>query len=364
MTKLLFLVMLTVACCFSSVAGPFPAEKLAGVWKMSKSYVVESPISGANAILELDGRVAAIFSFIDNGECRMTVGKRSGGSVDHPHTCTWHYEYKDGILRVFSVIGDKKSPMRIPCLNASHFELKAIDEDSFEMRYADLSEHDQFSGFAKTSCRSQYNADGTLEVKKTLDAGGVKRVSTEKHPPMVFRRVKSLMSDVAVKEDSPIFRILSLQKEEGGDAGYRFKLEILDETGGKLNAYRRVQHEFSALLREEVAKTFKGDPKTLFLAFPTFKLNGMTVEGRAVALIVKPLSLSYDPMTRRGRISISLAANQLNVARRFARGTIEALARYSNIVVKDGEIPPAAKFYLGREEVKDGNVLEIEFMTE
>lgn len=357
MKKLLFLVMLTTACCFSSVAEPFPAEKLAGVWKMSKSYVVGSSV-------ELDGRIAAVLSFIDNGKCRISVSKRIGGNVDHPHTCTQSYEYKDGVLRFFSVIGGKKSPVRIPCLNASHFELKAIDEDSFEMRYADLSEYDQFSGFANTNRRSQYNADGTLEVKKTSDAGGVKRVSTEKHPPMIFRRVKSLMSDVVVKEDSPIFRILSLQKEEGGDVGYRFKLEMLDETGGKLNAYRRVQHEFSALLREEVAKTFKGDPRTLFLAFPTFKLNGMMVEGRAVALVMKPLSLSYNPTTRRGQISISLAANQFNVARRFARGTIEALARYSNIVVKDGEIPPAAKFYLGREEVKDGNVLEIEFMTE
>jgi len=27
-------------------------------------------------------------------------------------------------------------------------------------------------------------------------------------------------------------------------------------------------------------------------------------------------------------------------------------------------IPPAVKFYLGREELKDGNVLEIEFRTE
>lgn len=34
------------------------------------------------------------------------------------------------------------------------------------------------------------------------------------------------------------------------------------------------------------------------------------------------------------------------------------------IALTTGEIPPAAKFYLGREELKDGNVLEIEFKTE
>jgi len=360
--KHIFLVMLSAGCCLSSVAEQFPAEKLAGVWKMSKRYVCENCTPSLKSTVELDGRVAAIFAFLDDGKCRMTVSKRIAGNVGRPFTSTWQYEYKDGVLLFTGVAGGKKSQACIPCLNASRFELNAIDEDSFEMRYADLSEYDRFGGLAKTNCRSQYNADGLLGVEKTTDAGGIKRVSTEKHPPMIFRRVKALMSEDAVKEDSPIFRIVALQRE--GEGAYRFKLEMLDGTGGKLNACRRVRQEFRALLREEVAKTFKGDPESLFLEFPVFRLSGMVVEGRVVALIMKPLSVSYDPMTRRGRISVRLAANQFDVARRFARGVIESLARYSNIVVKDGEIPPAAKFYLGREEVKDGNVLEIEFMTE
>ena len=50
--------------------------------------------------------------------------------------------------------------------------------------------------------------------------------------------------------------------------------------------------------------------------------------------------------------------------RKWFRKIIETLARDRNIALVTGEIPPAAKFYLGREELKDGNVLEIEFRTE
>ena len=57
-------------------------------------------------------------------------------------------------------------------------------------------------------------------------------------------------------------------------------------------------------------------------------------------------------------------ANQYKEARKWIRKNIETLARDKNIALVTGELPPAAKFYLGREELKDGNVLEIEFRTE
>jgi hypothetical protein len=40
------------------------------------------------------------------------------------------------------------------------------------------------------------------------------------------------------------------------------------------------------------------------------------------------------------------------------------LARDKNVALTTGTIPPAARFYLGAERIKDGNVLEIEFETE
>ena len=59
-----------------------------------------------------------------------------------------------------------------------------------------------------------------------------------------------------------------------------------------------------------------------------------------------------------------MSANQYEEARAWIRKNIETLARDKNIVLTTGEIPPAAKFYLGREELKNGNILEIEFITE
>ncbi len=352
--------------CLAAAAEPFPAERLTGVWKMSKGYVTERGMKGSTAITEMDGRISAVLTFLNGGKCRMTLNQVTGGNVVCPTTLTYNYEYTNGIFRIVSTVGleDRNISPGVPCLNATRFELRGIDGDSFELKYADLSEYDRFHEFMKMNCRSQYTADGTLEVKREWSPGGVKQVSTEKHPPMIFHRVAGLAPESAVKEDCPIYTMLSFQKEVGCDYAYRFKLEMLDESGGRLNAYRRVQHEFRSMLLEEAARTFDGDFSTLFVEFPAFNLKGKIVEGRAVVLTMKPLSLAYNPETRRGSISISLAANQFDVARRLVRKNIEALARNSNIVVEEGKLPPAAKFYLGREIVKDGNTLEVEFMTE
>ncbi|MBQ2631521.1 MAG: hypothetical protein IJG13_17730, partial [Kiritimatiellae bacterium] len=72
----------------------------------------------------------------------------------------------------------------------------------------------------------------------------------------------------------------------------------------------------------------------------------------------------YDPLTRTGRMAVCLSGGQFEETRKWIRRNIEALARDKNIALTTGKIPPAAKFYLGREELKDGNMLEIEFKTE
>ena len=81
-------------------------------------------------------------------------------------------------------------------------------------------------------------------------------------------------------------------------------------------------------------------------------------------LTISVASLIYDPNTRKGKLAVRVNANQYEEARQWVRKNIETLARDKNIALTTGEIPPAAKFYLGREEFKDGNTLEIEFKTE
>lgn len=75
-------------------------------------------------------------------------------------------------------------------------------------------------------------------------------------------------------------------------------------------------------------------------------------------------SLNYDPNTHKGHIAVEFDSEYYAEARLWARENIETLARDKNVALQTGEIPSQAKFYLGAERVKDGNILEIEFETE
>ena len=80
--------------------------------------------------------------------------------------------------------------------------------------------------------------------------------------------------------------------------------------------------------------------------------------------VVQILSLDYDADARHGKIVVKFAAGHYVDARRYVRSNVETLARDKNVALTTGQIPTAAKFYLGDETVKDGNVLEVEFETE
>lgn len=90
--------------------------------------------------------------------------------------------------------------------------------------------------------------------------------------------------------------------------------------------------------------------------------NGQ-ITGRAVVLAITPLSLSYDALTRRGRLSARFNPEQAEEARAWIRKNIETLARDKNIQLIAGQAPPPATYYL-RDEKIDGNVMEIEFEIE
>ena len=74
--------------------------------------------------------------------------------------------------------------------------------------------------------------------------------------------------------------------------------------------------------------------------------------------------LNYDPDTRKGCIAVEFAKGHYAEARLWARRNIETLVRDKNVALVTGNVPSAARFYLGAERVRDGNVLEIEFETE
>ena len=160
------------------------------------------------------------------------------------------------------------------------------------------------------------------------------------------------------------YEIVSCERESDSNFAYRFVLELTGKDKS-LYAFRAVQKEFRQAVKEDYVESFPGVNKdSLFVEFPEYKLNNGKIAGRAVVLSISVTSFSYDPNTRTGKLAVKVNANQYEEARKWIRKNIETLARDKNIALTTGEIPPAAKFYLGREELKDGNVLEIEFKTE
>ena len=151
-------------------------------------------------------------------------------------------------------------------------------------------------------------------------------------------------------------------REDDSDFMYVFILELNGEPS--IQTFFGIQklfaHELLAAYKMEYPNA---DVSSLRIAVQPQLIDGR-IQGRAAVLTIIPVSLAYDTNTRRGKLSVRYNANQYEEARKWVRKNIETLARDKNIALTTGEIPPAAKFYLGREEFKDGNTLEIEFKTE
>ena len=368
MKKMFLLLSLALCAGLPSRAEPFPADKLKGVWRMSQTYISESETPGTGVVVEMENRLAITLAFLGDGKCRMTASQTIAGTMTAVMPFIYKYEYADGILAFTETPRLKrgKVPMEqsVPCLNAARFRLAKKDDDSFVLTYADLSPFDRFYSFLGTQT-SKYLDDGKLEVRKVRNVSkNLDLVTTEIRPSMVFRRTMGITAESAAREDSPLYKVLACQQDAENIFSYRFKLELVDRHSNKLDMFRMVQREFRTAVLEDSAQSYEGDACSLFVELPEFRLSGDRIEGRAIVLPMSVQTLAYDPVTRQGRMSVSLGAKQFDVARRYVRKNIESLALDSNIVALEGERPPQGRFYIGRETVKDGSVLEVEFKTE
>ena len=165
------------------------------------------------------------------------------------------------------------------------------------------------------------------------------------------------------RSSAPQHNVIRLDRESNG--GYSFAIDMMGSQANKEAAVQTVLSEFAESVKEEYKDLFPGtDVASLSVAFSDLKIEGERIGGYAVVLTIKPLSLMYDPRTRRGKVSVRFNPGQYKEAREWIHRNIETLARDKNIALTTGQLPPAAKFYLGREELKDGNILEIGFKTE
>ena len=168
----------------------------------------------------------------------------------------------------------------------------------------------------------------------------------------------------AAKTKAPKHRVIRFSREAGSDFTYSFAIEIEKMPIDPDKVKSTVLQEFGESVKDEYVETFPGVKQTsLVVCYSGVEMVGKMMQGRAVVLTIKPLSLSYDANTRRGRLSVRFNPGQYEEARAWIRKNIDTLARDKNIALVTGQIPPEANYYLLGEKI-DGNVMEIEFRTE
>ena len=168
--------------------------------------------------------------------------------------------------------------------------------------------------------------------------------------------------DLVPQMSVPAHNIVRFDRDIGG--GYSFVIDMETKPVDTDIAVRTVLHELERSIKDDSRDSSHGiETASTVVAFRDIKIEGLRISGGADVLTIQPLSLSYDPYMRRGKLSVRFYAGQSQEAREWIRRNIETLARDKNIALVTGQRPPEARYYLLGEKV-DGNVMEIEFKTE
>ena len=161
-----------------------------------------------------------------------------------------------------------------------------------------------------------------------------------------------------------LYTVESFSRTADDDFAYAFRLRIKEGSDTGLSAMNAIKQDLRQSVLSEYIATYGGNLGDVRVDFPEFSMRESVVEGRAEVMRIAVQSLQYDASMRKGVISVKIGANRFEDARKWVRKNIETLAKDKNIALVTGTIPPEARFYLGAERVKEGNVLEIEFETE
>ncbi|MBR1587042.1 MAG: hypothetical protein IJ658_01835 [Kiritimatiellae bacterium] len=155
--------------------------------------------------------------------------------------------------------------------------------------------------------------------------------------------------------------IESFAREPGDKYAYRFSLKLNDASSADLTLSRRIQADLRQSVRDDyVASSGAKDASALQIEFPEYAIKGGRVEGRAVVMTVELLEFVYDPATAQGRLAVKVNPQQYETTRQWVRSNIATLAKDkdSNIL---SALSGKPRFTIGREMLRDDNVLEVEF---
>ena len=160
------------------------------------------------------------------------------------------------------------------------------------------------------------------------------------------------------------YTIEKFERTADDEFAYAFRLRMKDGADLGLSAMGAVKRDLRQSVYDDYMATYGGTGSDIRVDFPEFAMRDSIVEGRAEVMRISVISLQYDASTQKGVIAVKIGANRFEDARKWVRKNIETLAQDKNIALTTGQIPSEARFYLGAERVRDGNILEIEFETE
>jgi hypothetical protein len=150
-------------------------------------------------------------------------------------------------------------------------------------------------------------------------------------------------------------------REAGDGFSYRFTLALTDSSSADLSLSRRIQADLRESVRSDyVAATGGKDASALRIEFPQYSFGNGKVEGRAVVLAVALQEFVYDPVTRRGRLAVKVDPRQYDATRQWVRNNIATLAKDKDPSLLNA-FAGRSNFSIGREVLREDNVLEVEF---
>ena len=159
------------------------------------------------------------------------------------------------------------------------------------------------------------------------------------------------------------YAIEMFSRESRDSYSYRFVLKLNDAAGADLNLSRRIQADLRQSVRDDyVASAGDKDASVLRIDFPEYAIRDGKVEGRAVVMTVALIEFVYDPETAHGRLAVKVNPQQYEVTRQWVRNNIATLAKDKGTNLM-GIISGKPRFTIGREVLREDNVLEVEFST-
>ena len=121
---------------------------------------------------------------------------------------------------------------------------------------------------------------------------------------------------------------------------------------------------FRCLVTESFANRNALDPNQVAVAVLSQKVESKVCRIVATACGVNDISLTYDPLTRRGTLSMKIRNGDFDGTRKIIRQHIETIVRDKNIQLVTGVTPPPGHYCLLGESVKPWNILEVKFRAE